>query len=94
MFYCEKTILYTKLRYTEDHIFCSLPHIYKIWYNILGNSNIMHKVHLIQKRIISIRLVLGTRNSCRNWFMKHDLVTVYQHVNCIFKRLNQILSLH
>jgi len=58
MFYPEKTILYTKFRYTEDCIFCSLPHIYKIWSNILGNSTIMHKVHLIQKRKISITLVI------------------------------------
>ena len=49
MFYHEKTILYTKVRYIEDHIFCLLSYICKIWYSILGNSTIMRKVYVIQK---------------------------------------------
>jgi len=39
MFYLEKTISYTKRRYTDDHIFCSFSHIDKVWCNILGHFN-------------------------------------------------------
>jgi len=39
MLYHEKTISYTKHRYTEDRIFCSLLHIDNIRYNILGYFN-------------------------------------------------------
>ena len=39
-----------------------------------GNSTIMHKVYLIQKGIIKIMLIIGTKNSCRNWLIELHLV--------------------
>jgi hypothetical protein len=41
-----------------------------------GNSPTMHKVFLVQKRILRIMLGLGPRCSCRSWFVKLDILPV------------------
>lgn len=75
MFYLEKTILYAKLKYNEDHILCSLSHVDKIWHNIFGHFNYYAQVFLIRKRI-RIMLGIGPWSSCRNWFKKLNILTV------------------
>ena len=72
------------IHFAHFHIFIKYGTIF--W----GNSTVIHKVYLIQKRIIRIIFVIGTRSSCRNWLMKLDLVihVVYLQANCNFKRIN------
>jgi len=68
MFYYDKTISYAKHKYVEDCVCCSFSHIDKVWYN---TSTTKHKVFLIQKRVLRIILVIGTRSSCRTNNLSH-----------------------
>jgi hypothetical protein len=73
MFYFEKNVSFAEHKYAEACICCSFSHIDKICYN---TSTTTRKVFMIQKRVLRIMLGIGTRSSCRTWFIKSDILTV------------------